>query len=80
MKHTVFYNGKTYVFYKQEEREPYEHFVNRCWWIVKNIDVSNDMNYLYHMSYIWSNVYYNNVSYNEQVMKELEKFCAYHTS
>ncbi len=73
MKHLVTYNGKTYVFVKEEPDEVYSHFVNRVWWLVKTMNKypKNQASYLYNMSYIWSNVYHHGVVYDKNIMDEL---------
>lgn len=76
MKHIITYNGRTYVFVKDEEDEAHQHFINRVWWIVKNIDrVPNvDRKTLYNLSYIWSNVYHSGVTYDDTLMAQLANY------
>jgi hypothetical protein len=76
MKHIITYNGKTYVFVKDEIDEVYQHFLNRVWWIVKNIDLhpNVDKNMLYNMSFVWSNVVHIGVVYDEKIMEQLEAY------
>jgi hypothetical protein len=74
MKHIITYNGKTYVFVKDEEHEAHQHFINRIWWIVKIIDrmPNTDIKTLYNLSYIWSNVHHLGVIYDDSIMAHLE--------
>jgi hypothetical protein len=74
MKHIITYNGKTYVFVKDEIDEVHQHFLNRVWWIVKNIDKhpNIDKNTLYNMSFVWSNVVHMGVTYDDKTMEQLE--------
>jgi hypothetical protein len=76
MKHVVCYNGITYCFVKDETDERFEHFVDRVWWIVKNIQLhpNIDKTYIYNMSFIWSNVYHMDVAYHDSIMQELQQF------
>lgn len=76
MKHIVTFNGITYIFTKDEIDEPYEHFVNRVWWIVKNIHLNQDVDktYIHNMSFLWSNVYHMGVVYSDEIMTELDKY------
>jgi hypothetical protein len=76
MKHIITYNGKTYVFVKDEIDEIHQHFLNRVWWIVKNIDKYPDVDKhtLYNMSFVWSNVVHMGVVYNEKIMQQLETY------
>lgn len=76
IKHSIIYNGKTYIFVKEEEEEAYQHFVNRTWWIVKNIDrmPNIDKKQLCNLSFIWSNVHHFGVIYDDVIMTQLTNF------
>ena len=76
MKHIITFNGKTYVFVKDEHEEAYRHFINRAWWIVKNIDKRPDVDKktLYHLSFIWSNMHHLGVVYDNSIMTQFEKY------
>lgn len=71
-QHLITHQGKIYIFQKNnDERE--EMFIDRCWFIVKNIDnYINNTSYLYHLSLLWANHKYLKVTYNEEIMKALE--------
>jgi hypothetical protein len=56
------YKGKMYVF-KNTKEENRQIFIDRTWYIVKNIDKYEDYKYLEKLSYIWVSKKYYDVVY-----------------
>ena len=69
--HVIAYKGKLYAFETKENDT--ETFISRCWFIVKNINAFEDYSYLEHLSHIWANCKYLNVTYDQAIMAELTK-------
>jgi hypothetical protein len=57
------YKGKMYIF-KNIQNENNKMFIDRTWYIVKNINKYDDYEYLVKKSYIWICEKYYNVEYN----------------
>jgi hypothetical protein len=66
------YDGKHYLF-NNERNEKYQMFIDRTWFIVKNIHKYNDFKYLENLSFIWINNKYNGLIYNDTVMNEINQ-------
>jgi hypothetical protein len=57
------YKGIVHIFYnKTDENE--KMFIDRTWYIVKNLDKYEDLSYLEKLSHIWVSQKYYNVSYD----------------
>jgi hypothetical protein len=70
---TICWQGNTYVFHKMDKTETDEHFRDRVWWIVKNLDKAS-LEHLVNMSYIWSNVVHLKTRYDTKIMGELDTY------
>jgi hypothetical protein len=72
----ITFKGVIYTITKEECDEPNSVFINRVWWIVKNIDNPNtkSIKELCNLSYIWSNIYHNGVSYDKNIMLEITQY------
>jgi hypothetical protein len=71
--HIIEYQEKLYKF-ENLVNELEDHFINRCWFIVKNIhNFKNNYIYLEKLSYIWVNIKYLNVSYESNILEEVNK-------
>lgn len=69
--HIITYNGKMYIF-KNTMNEEESMFIERCWFIVKNMHrYSDDYAYLKNLSHIWVNHKHLQVLYDKTVMDEL---------
>jgi len=69
----ITYNGSLYAFQKKENEINKDAFIRRCWFIVKNIDRFENYEYLETLSHVWVCCKYLNVTYDEDIMKELER-------
>lgn len=70
----ISYLGQTYKFTKTDSTENEYMFRDRCWWIVKNIDKSQNIDDLVALSHIWVSVKYLGCSYEEHVMELINTF------
>lgn len=65
-------NGKHYIFHNLRNEKDMM-FINRTWFIVKNIDKYKDnYKYLENLSFIWINNKYYDLIYDSKIMKELD--------
>lgn len=71
--YVIAYKGNMYTFEKNENELNPDAFMSRCWFIVKNIDMYDDYDYLVSLSHIWANHKFLGVSYDCNIMKEVEK-------
>lgn len=60
------YKGTTYVFENTGGEDP-KMFVDRTWFIVKNIHKYEDMSYLESLSHLWLAKKYYNVEYPDEI-------------
>lgn len=68
----ITYDGKLYMF-EQNDNEIEERFIERCWFIVKNIQTyKNKLDYLESLSHIWVNVRFLKATYDQNIMEELD--------
>lgn len=65
-KYTIFSDGSFYVF-KNIDEENNKMFIERCYFIVKNIGVENIME----LSRLWISVKYLGVEYEKEIMNIL---------
>jgi hypothetical protein len=73
MSNIIQYKGKIYVFPLNEEGIPDKIYIDRLWFIVKNIN-KGSFEYITNVSYIWSNHKYYNLEYEPHIMNELKSF------
>lgn len=64
--HLIEYNGKFYVF-ENALNESENMFIDRCWFIVKNID-RFDYEYLEKLSYLWVTSKHLKCEYSKEIM------------
>ena len=67
------YKGKIHTFDKNTENIPDNIYIDRLWFIVKNIDKAS-YEYIINMSYIWINHKHYNLQYDAHIMSALEEF------
>jgi len=71
--HIILYQGQLYKF-ENFTNELEDHFINRCWFVVKNIhQFENNYVYLEKLSHIWVNIKYLNVLYEQNILDEISK-------
>lgn len=68
--HVIKYKSSIYYF-KNDLSEDNDKFIERCWFIVKNINNNNSYEYIKNLSHIWINHKYLNTIYDDSIMKEL---------
>jgi hypothetical protein len=73
------HGGKHYVFHNTRN-ENQQMFIDRTWFIVKNLASIPDYDYLENLSYIWVNNKYHNVMYPNEVMEVLSKCQSIYTT
>jgi hypothetical protein len=67
MKEQIEYKGKLYKI-ESTQYEPYDIFIKRCWFIVKNQPSNQEeFNKIYYYSNLWSNIYFKKCKYNETI-------------
>lgn len=74
--HIIIYQGLLYKF-DNLSNELDNIFINRCWFIVKNIQNNENFEYIEKLSHIWANIKYLNVEYDKYIMDEINKL-AFH--
>lgn len=65
------YEGKHYIFYNTRN-EKKQMFIDRTWFIVKNIHKEMTYEYLENLSYVWINHKYLGVLYPDELMTKIE--------
>ena len=65
-QYLITHQGKMYIFKKNDEEHD-EMFIDRCWFIVRNIK-KRDLKQLTCLSHIWVNHKYLNVTYTPEIM------------
>jgi len=71
--HTIIHDGQLYIF--RNTRGENDHiFIARCLFITKNMHrYENNSAYLENLSYIWTNIHFLHVEYDQSVMDEISK-------
>lgn len=71
--HAINKNGKIIVVNKDFDEESREHFMQRSWWIAKQVckHPKKDLQEIENDSCIWSCVVNHGVTYDENVMKRI---------
>ncbi len=71
--HIITYQGELYKF-ENVNNELNDRFIERCWFIVKNIiNYKDNYEYLEKLSYICINIKYLSVSYDDDILNEIKK-------
>lgn len=69
--HIIIYQGQLFKF-ENINNELDTNFINRCWFIVKNKhNFNNNYEYLEKLSHIWVNIKYLGVSYDIDILNEI---------
>jgi len=70
--HIIIYQGSLYKF-NNLYNELENIFIDRCWFIVKNIQNNENFEYIEKISHIWANIKYLNVDYDNNIIDEINK-------
>lgn len=71
--HIITHQGELYKF-ENINNELDDRFIERCWFIVKNIiNYKDNYEYLEKLSHIWINIKYLSVSYDDGILNEIKK-------
>jgi hypothetical protein len=67
------YKGKIHVFEDNTDSVPDNIYLDRLWFIVKNMD-KGSYDHIVNMSYIWMGRKHYNLEYDAHIMSALENF------
>lgn len=67
------FKGQSYVFHKTYALETDEMFLQRCWWVVKNITDTVSITDLLNLSHMWAAVKFLGVAYDDDIMTKISQ-------